>query len=471
MEFMVKHPNYAGMPDPFKSDGTIRWVVLGKSELGTKRLKWWDQKRESLGIPRGTEWQSRVSRANHPTGEKPCQVCGRVMKLDYVYPTKNTIKRINRELLLPEPISDDDLLDISEIAVLLRNHFGEDRTLSGLKGIFGIPSKVAESMDSYLQYVLREKGTMFSPGAMSDCPDRFDGYHTYNKCCRSKEDKGRFAENLRRYGEDRRVYEYWSDGDWKAVAWLMKRFGEIKQGVCSICGKRGEVTADHLGPVSLGFSLGDSPALRTACRSCNSSRNNRMTLKDIQEITELEKKGAKVASWHTKRVWDALKSLPRNDEAAKSVSRLMRLNLHYALTTIGLVAEAGYNDFLKERFLHPEYALYTIEFIGFDPTNGTYERMEKTLADRTEQKRNAVRYERISFEALSQYLSKDNRKIPRHRLAEVNRLASDVISRLSDDDEDGAIHMIEEALGTFAEWALTEFRHEHAPLSNLTDFE
>ena len=47
---------------------------------------------------------------------------------------------------------------------------------------------------------------------MGNPPDRLDGFHSYNRCCRGTSDKGRFKENLKRYGDDRRAYENWSDG-------------------------------------------------------------------------------------------------------------------------------------------------------------------------------------------------------------------------------------------------------------------
>ena len=54
---------------------------------------------------------------------------------------------------------------------------------------------------------MAQKLSLLSPGVMSNAPDRLDGFHSYNKCCRAKEDKGRSKENLNKYGEDRRAYE------------------------------------------------------------------------------------------------------------------------------------------------------------------------------------------------------------------------------------------------------------------------
>ena len=46
---------------------------------------------------------------------------------------------------------------------------------------------------------------------------------------------------LTRYGQDRRVYENWADGDWKMADRLMSLF------------RKNGISADHIGPISLGF--------------------------------------------------------------------------------------------------------------------------------------------------------------------------------------------------------------------------
>ena len=50
MQFIVDHPNYKGMPSPYKKEGGIRWVATKKSKIGQARLKWWEKKRDELGI-------------------------------------------------------------------------------------------------------------------------------------------------------------------------------------------------------------------------------------------------------------------------------------------------------------------------------------------------------------------------------------------------------------------------------------
>jgi len=374
MKFIVNHPNYKGMPSPYKKDGSIRWVVPGKSRLGQERLQWWDTKREELGIDKEGKWISKVARAIHPTGEKPCQVCGRIMKLDYVYPNK--------------------------------------------------------------------KGTL-SPGAMSNAPDRFDGFHSYNLCCRSKEDTGRHKENLQRYGEDRRAYEFWVDGDWKAASWLMQEF------------RKHGVSPDHIGPISLGFS--HRPRFKPMTVSDNSAKGNRMTLKDVMSLIEDEKKGHIVISWHSKYIWDKLKNKVRTSEEALLLSKLMRRNMHYVLRILYLIHKKGYDHFLIRNFLHPEYARYSILFKNFNYKDGTFTKMTKIKGDKKQYLNNAQRYIRKSLESLERYSDKENRRIMDWESNKINKNIQNIFGLLKNKKESSAKELLMKTLYLLAEEAEEQF--------------
>lgn len=349
MDFIVKHPNYADMPEVYKEDGSIRWVTSGKSEIGRKRFAWWNNKRKELKIKKDGPWISKVARAIHPIGKKPCQICGKEMSLDYIYPNKR----------------------------------------GGL-----------------------------SPGAMSNAPDRFEGYHTYNLCCRSTQDTGRHKENLSRYGEDRRAYENWADGDWKAASWLMKVFNKHK------------VSPDHIGPISLGFS--HNPQFNPLTSAKNSAKNNRMTFADVKLLIALEEKGANVVSWHSKYVWDILKNKIKNDSDALKLSKIMRQNLHQILLLLAEISKQGYNNFLITNFLHPEYAFFSIIFREFDPKTGFYKEMIKTAGNKKQYTNNAKRYIRISLESLKAYQKVKNRNTPICKLESVQEMLNKTISLLKD---------------------------------------
>ncbi|MDD5696530.1 MAG: hypothetical protein PHO90_00960 [Candidatus Pacebacteria bacterium] len=355
MKFIINHPNYKGMPFLYKKNGEICWIVARSSERGLARWKWWDKKRKELGLPKSNAWISKVARAIHPTGEKPCQICGKVMKLDYVYPNK--------------------------------------------------------------------KGGL-SPGAMSNAPDRLDGFHTYNLCCRSEQDTGRHKSNLARYGEDRRAYENWAEGDWKAASWLMKEF------------QKNDISPDHLGPISLGFR--HAPKFRPLSRAANSARNNRMAFKDVKLLIEEENK-EKVISAHSKYIWNLLKNRVRNDSDALKLSKLMRENVHCVLSIFSYIANRGYKRFLIKYFLHPEYANYSIRFEQFDPKTGLYKKMVKNRGTKKQYKNNIKRYIRISFESLKKYSLKKNRNLKQWLTDEIENSLKDVIQYLKNGNEKRAL--------------------------------
>ena len=373
MKFIVNHPNYKGMPFLFKENGDIRWITSGKSTIGKARYGWWDKKRKELKMPKGTAWISKVARANHPTGEKPCQICGKVMKLDYVYPNKK----------------------------------------SG-----------------------------FSPGAMSNAPDRLDGFHSYNLCCRSKQDKGRHKENLSKYGEDRRAYENWSEGDWKAASWLMKEF------------QKHGVSPDHLGPISLGFS--HRPKFRPLSRAANSARNNRMTFEDVKLLLG-EEMAEPIVSTHSKHIWNLLKNKVKSDDDALKLGKLMRENMHHVLSIFSYLAEKGYKDFLIKNFLHPEYANYSIKFDVFDPKTGTYKEMIKTSGTKKQYTNNAKRYIRISLESLKQYSVKKNRNLKKWLTTEIEENLFQLVEYLESGNEKKALSKLFETFEVVAKQLSKKF--------------
>lgn len=398
MQFIVKHQNYKEIPSPYKEDGSIRWVVAGNSSIGRGREAWWDSKREKLNVEKKPGWKALVARKIHPTGEKPCQICGRVMSLDYIYPNKTC------------PYHKDTLAPCNK-----------------------------EKCDYFKK---ESKCSHLGPGAMSDAPDRFDGFHTYNRCCRSREDTGRHADNLRKYGEDRRVYEFWVEGDWKTASWLMKLYS--KSGV----------SADHIGPISLGFC--HRPKFRPMTKRENIAKGNRMTHEDVQELIKDEESGEQVVSWHSSFIWKKIEHLVKNDSDAEKLSNLMRKNLHKILSIFYIIHSKGFDSFLIRGFLHPEYALFQPIFENFDPKTGTCSISRKKV-NRTEHRRNAERYIRKSFEELEKYQLKDNRKITSTLGIEASEFIKDVLTSLNEGDENLARKNLAKVFEVMAGEALEKF--------------
>jgi Alw26I/Eco31I/Esp3I family type II restriction endonuclease len=229
---------------------------------------------------------------------------------------------------------------------------------------------------------------------MSNPPDRFDGFHSDGNCCRALSDKGRHTENMQRYGQDRRVYENWADGDWKQADRLMSKFRTLG------------FSADHIGPISLGFC--HRPKFHALTKEENSAKNNRMSYADVQSLLEDEINGDQIVSWHSKYIWDKLKNKVKNDGHALSLSKLMRTNLHWILTIFSVIDERQYRSFLMQ-FLNLDYSDTDYKFIGFK-SDGTYEKVIKTVKNGKNQANNKARYVRIAFESLEQYKSKENRR-------------------------------------------------------------
>jgi len=132
MQQIVEHPNFKGMPSAIDDDGRIRWNAPsnrppGKwQDLRDRRLVWWRKKAEELGIEQNGKWISKVVKAIHPFQEKPCQTCGRVMSLNYVYPTKNALIKINANLSEKDKVEYDKFLTIYEVAQYLEEKLGKE---------------------------------------------------------------------------------------------------------------------------------------------------------------------------------------------------------------------------------------------------------------------------------------------------------------------------------------------------------
>ncbi len=243
MEMIVNHPNYKGLPIKRKDDGSLAWIATAKSEIGQKRIEWCLNKADELGIERRAGVYADVMLRIHPTKWKVCQTCGNEMSLYYHYPNANFVKAINKKY-------STDFTDCDHISdiwdKLIKSGVNEKEFADFLikKGELDLNSSSAtkDIIIESLEYKCRKGNkSLLGPGAMSNFPDRYDGFHTYNRCCRSAQDKGRSKENLKSYTKDRRAYEYWSDGNIHAADQFMG--SSFFEGT----------SADHIGPISLGF--------------------------------------------------------------------------------------------------------------------------------------------------------------------------------------------------------------------------
>jgi Alw26I/Eco31I/Esp3I family type II restriction endonuclease len=434
-EMIVAHDNYKGLYFDRGADGRVTWVVTGKSDRGQQRRQWWDIQCRKAGIPIKAGCYAKIAVALHPTKKHICQICGKALSIEYVYPNKNTLKRLNEKLKTDiKPFS----LTVFEI---VKKHGTTPAAIKKIKASFKIES-CGVTQANLGNYIFKNCQTRLSPGVMSNSPDRFDGFHSDGNCCRSESDKGRHKDNLQRYSQDRRVYENWADGNWKMADRLMAEFAKHN------------LSADHIGPISLGFC--HRAKFQPMTKSENSAKNNRMSFADIQTLLADEANGEQVISWHSKYLWDKLKNKISDDIEAVKLSSLMRNNLHQILLVFSIISEKDYNDFLTE-LLNPQYSFFDYKFKGFNPQTGDYKKvMTKKLTGKNQQN-NVDRYVRIAFESLENYKEKGNRKQYAWDNSEIDNSIIIVLQHLAESDKEGALNQLKATFEKLAEIAVTKW--------------
>ena len=401
-KMIVDHQNYKNLPGIYNNSNDIRWVATGKSELGQKRKKWWLKKKQKL-LNDGIKLDKRAELQPtclyiHPTKKKVDQISGIMWDLRYVYPKALTLKKINKIFDRNYSISDTEEGAKTTIFKIIKDVYKNEK-FKNLENIFPGISK-EKNIQKTLEFLEKEYvnkfDTRFSPGAMSNCPDRLDGFHDYCLGNRSLTDKGRSKENLQTYGRDRRAYEKWADGDWKAADRLMRLINKHDK------------SPDHVGPISLGFC--HRPSFNVMTKAENSAKGNRLTINDFEQLI-IEEKKEEVVSWHTKPLWDLVKEKIKNEKDVEKLSKLMRRNMDCVLIILYEISKIGYLKFLLS-ILNPQYAYFSkFKFENFNKVTGKYTKLIKTPSKRKENKDNAKRYIKISFESLEEYQNKKNRRL------------------------------------------------------------
>jgi Alw26I/Eco31I/Esp3I family type II restriction endonuclease len=345
------------------------------------------------------------------------------LRVEYAYPNANLIKKLSQTFGLNIIPFEKDIFEIlSEIP-------DNQENTEKLIAIFKTSDKVknVEKLKNWLYENHTKVGSksFLSPGVMSNPPDRYDGFHSDGNCCRSKSDKGRHTENMQRYGQDRRVYENWADGDWKQADRLMSMFRKFG------------LSADHIGPISLGFC--HRPKFHPLTKEENSAKNNRMSFDDVQILIGDEINGEQVVSWHSKYIWDLLKNEVQNDKNAVKLSSLMRTNLHWILTIFAMIDEQGHREFLMQ-FLNLQYSDFDYQFPDFQPDNiGRIIQIEKKGKN---QANNKERYIRVAFESLEEYKNKDNRRVELWKNKEIDIYFDQMNTALNDGKYDVAKNVL-----------------------------
>ena len=403
MDMIANHQNYKGLRLDKKADGSYAWIATAMSEIGQQRIKWALDKAEALGIQNQPGVYADVMLAIHPTKWKVCQTCGREMSLYYHYPNANFVKSLNKQFNSAFSTC-DHISDIWDELTTTGTTEADLVAFLIFKGGLNLnPGNTEkEELIDALEYICRKGNkNCLGPGAMSNFPDRYDGFHTYNRCCRASQDKGRSKENLKSYTKDRRAYEYWSDGNIHAANQFMgSSFFR-------------ETTADHIGPISLGF-VHDPHYLQPMDGSPNSAKRDRLQLVDIIKIIETaERTGVYPMSWYSKDIWEYIKAnydknLGKIEGPYREVLKRNMSNFIYVLYNILQRCPDRGEDFLVEAFLQPHYRCFDFTYV-FNDKGEIVDQKPRHYTGRSVNE--ADRYRRIAIQAVYDYQEKDNRNI------------------------------------------------------------
>jgi len=410
MKYIVEHPNYSTQPCRYNDKGEITWVKASGKDR-EDRVKWWDSKIKEFNVNNRAD----VARLLHPkdlNGFKPCSECGKNLSIYYVYPGKNLVKYINIEFKQEYILYGIDVYSIIDDLISRKIAFTD--IINFFKFRLKIKEKInsIEELKDYLynnHTHITQKGKMFSPGVMANPPDRFDGFHTYNGCCRKEKDTGRHDDNMKSYTRDRRAFENWSDGNFTLANTIMGEYGKYLTPVlCPGCNTNQIMTADHIGPISLGFC--HRKEFNPLCSSCNSQKNNNMTLLDVLQLIDDENNGLQVISWHSSYLWNKLKHKIISNENAKIASSIMRENIHYILTLFNIINKDDYGHQYLMNKLNPEYVKFKYKINNFNPLVQLKDSdIHESISTAKTKVKSEKRYIEICFESLQDYDEKDNR--------------------------------------------------------------
>lgn len=455
-EEIVSNQAYDGMPDLRHEDGSIQWEAPSNRGAGEfqfshdKRYQWWVQKAAEIGISTDEDkWISKVAKQIHPTKLHPCKVCGRIMDIRYCYLSANFIKRVQKLPFYDGAIEMSEITHILNFISAFVDIYGGSAyaALPGLlkcsqvKQFPQLPNDLSAWNSWIAENYIPKEPSMLGPGAMSNPPDRLDGFHTYNRCCRHKADKGRSKENLASYSTDRRAFENWSDGNWITANKLMGYINSNADMKQQHCGNDGNgqkhprpCSADHIGPISLGFC--HRPEFQLLCTPCNSAKNNRMYFSDVQHLINIEQSDIEIVTWYAKPIWDNCKSQVTDKESALRLSRVMRDNRNVAMLLLHFFMENNEYLFLLS-LLNLQYAdfEYSIipESIKIHKQIVTVDFSQKTstLKYVNIQKTRKIR---VAFSALDEYSKKENRNGYVYTNTQIEDLKSEALKLLKSTD-------------------------------------
>lgn len=402
MNEIVKNPIYKGLSIQRKSDGSLKWVTTKESEIGKQRINWANNKADMMGLKIESGVYAKVMYELHPTKKKVCQICGQTMELSYVYLNANFSKKILKKFNFSADIY-DTIYDVTKKLLNLNVSIKELKKFY-IKSLYLNLDANQVSMEEIIQimeYECREGSKKaLGPGAMSNFPDRFDGFHTYNRCCRSTEDSGRSKSNLKSYTKDRRAYENWSDGNIHAANKFMGSIFFL------------DTSADHIGPISLGF-VHDPRFLQPMGSSENSAKRDRIEEADLEKLIRLEQVyDVSAISWYAQIIWDYIKEdYKKNAEPdLLEYRKFLKENMVSFMEVLWMILEKSGEkgkEFLIHFYLSNKMDDFRYNY-KFEKDGNYYIESERNFTDSTAKE--YERFIRISLKSIYDFKEKNNRK-------------------------------------------------------------
>lgn len=122
-EFIVNHPNYKKLHFTRNKYNSARWVVTGKSAEGQKRKKWWIEKCKEYDIKVEAGAFAKAAVLVHPTKLHTCQICGKSLQIEYVYPNKRLLSKIKSEFQVEYKAFEKDFFEILDEQIVFDKFF------------------------------------------------------------------------------------------------------------------------------------------------------------------------------------------------------------------------------------------------------------------------------------------------------------------------------------------------------------
>ena len=312
-----------------------QWDYRGNYD-GTraKRRKWWKD------ICIEDETMADAARRIHPTGIHTCTGCGTLVEIStektyLVSKTETELTgKMSDEILeliniygeneglvqrqVPTPIGGYHALfdDKKLLRVAFMPHIplfapGEILLLERFERWSG--RVVLHQNDSELMKCLEGYYGRFEPNqhGRGNAPDRFDGLHCYNVCCKEPLDPGRDPANMAQYGRDRRALELLSSGAHRIANRLMKEINTL------------DLVGDHIGPLICGFAH-DPSNLQAINEDLNREFWYWLNLDKVEQLISIEEGGGKITSVHISMLWDATKAQIISDEKARKLTFFLK---------------------------------------------------------------------------------------------------------------------------------------------------